>query len=140
MHFQCTHHVHCECTPLSEGVSSLENTDVGERRKHGSLQAFRLLWLKGIMGINVFLSNFQLLQKLHFVFPEQLAAAKEGGKERSSAGKMGRDGDTQTRNLCSLPSVVTAHHNLFSGHHKQGIHFYVAQLRSALQRKQAVGV
>lgn len=54
---------------------------------------FRLLWMKRIAGINVFLSNFQLLQKLHFVSPEQLPAAKESGNERSSAGKIERDED-----------------------------------------------
>jgi len=48
------------------------------------------------MGINVFPRNFQLLQKLHFVFPEQLPAAKEVGNERSSAGKIARDEDLQS--------------------------------------------
>lgn len=94
------------------------------------------------MEISVSLSNFQLLQKLHFVSPEQLAAAKEGGNECSSAGKIGRDGDIQSsanQHSAQPPSVVTAHHNLFSGLHEQGSHFYIAQFRSALQRKQAVG-
>lgn len=136
-------HSPCECTPLPQGVSTLEGKQCcWGGRKHGSLLVSRLLWLKRIMEISVFLSNFQLLQKLHFVSPEQLVAAKEGGNECSSAGKMGRDGDIQSsanQHSVQPPSVVTAHHNLFSGLHEQGSHFYIARFRSALQRKQAVG-
>lgn len=62
-------------------------------------------------------------------------------------GEMGTYKALQTRNLCSLPAVLTAHHSLFSGLHEQGSHFCVAQgshfcvaqLRSTRQRKQAVG-
>lgn len=141
MHFQCTHHVSALHYPKDWALWK-ENTDAEEGIKHGSLLVFRLLWLKGIMGINVFLSNFQLLLKLHFVSPKQLAAAKEGGHQCSSAGKMGRDGDIQSsaRSPLILSSGVTALYNhLLSGLHEQGSHFYVAWLTSGFQRKQAVG-
>lgn len=141
MHFQCSHHVSALHYP-KEWALWKENTLVGEGRKHGSLLVFRLLWPKGITDMNVFLSNFQLLQKLHFVSPEQLAAAKEDGNECSSARKMGRDGDIQSsanQEFVQPPFCGHSPPQSLLWPHEQGSHFYVAQLRSALQRKQAVG-